>query len=61
MLEEGPDELIAAMATLRSRLPDTQTLTIRIDTEGGKRIATIIVTAATRYSRFTTHANGVPR
>lgn len=44
MLEEGPDELIAAMATLRSRLPDTQTLTVRIDTEGGKRIATIILT-----------------
>ncbi len=43
MLEEGPDELIAAMATLRSRLPDTQTLTVRIDTEGRKRIATIIV------------------
>ena len=45
MLEEGPDELIAAMATLRSKLPDTQTLTVRIDTEGSKRIATIIVTA----------------
>ena len=45
MLEEGPDEIIAAMATLRSKLPDTQTLTVRIDTEGGKRIAIIIVTA----------------
>ena len=45
MLEEGPDELIAAMATLRSKLPDTRTLTVRIDTEGAKRIATIIVTA----------------
>ena len=45
MLEEGPDELIAAMATLRSKLPDTQTLTVRIDTEGRKRIATIIITA----------------
>ena len=45
MLEEGPDELIAAMATLRSKLPDTQTLTIRIDTEDSKRIATIIITA----------------
>ena len=45
MLEEDPDELIAAMATLRSKLPDTQTLTVRIDTEGGKRIATIIITA----------------
>ena len=44
MLEEGPDELIAAMATLRSKLPDTQTLTVRIDTEGGKRVATIIIT-----------------
>ena len=44
MLEEGPDELIAAMATLRGKLPDTQTLTVRIDTEGGKRIATIIIT-----------------
>ena len=45
MLDEGPDELIAAMATLRGKLPDTQTLTVRIDTEGGKRIATIIITA----------------
>ena len=45
MLEEGPDEIIVAMATLRSKLPDTQTLTVRIDTEGGKRIAIIIVTA----------------
>jgi len=44
MLDEGPDELIAAMATLRGQLPDTQTLTVRIDTEGGKRTATIIVT-----------------
>ena len=44
-LEEGPDEIIAAMATLRSRLPAIQTLTVRIDTEGDKRIATIIVTA----------------
>ena len=43
MLEAGPDELIAAMATLRSKLPDTQTLTVRIDTEGSERIATIIV------------------
>ena len=45
VLEEGPDEIIAAMATLRSKLPDIQTLTVRIDTEGGKRVATIIVTA----------------
>ena len=45
LLEEGPDELIAAMATLRGKLPDTQTLTVRIDTEGSKRIATILVTA----------------
>ena len=45
VLEEGPDEIIAAMATLRSKLPAIQTLTIRIDTEGGKRVATIIVTA----------------
>ena len=44
MLEEGPAELIAAMATLGGKLPDTQTLTVRIDTEGSKRIATIIVT-----------------
>ena len=44
VLEDGPDEIIAAIATLRSRLPAIQTLTIRIDTEGGKRIATIIVT-----------------
>ena len=45
ILEEGPDELIAAMATLRSKLPDTPTLTVQIDTEGSKRIATIIFTA----------------
>ncbi len=45
MLDELPDELIATMATLRGQLPDTQTLTVRIDTEDGKRIATIIVTA----------------
>ena len=45
MLEEGPDELIAAMATLRGKVPDTQTLAVRINTEGGKRIATIIITA----------------
>ena len=45
MLEEGPAELIAAMATLGGKLPDTQTLTVRIDTEGSKRIATIIVAA----------------
>ena len=44
MLEEGPDEIIAAMATLRGKLPDTQTLTVRIDTEGSERIATIMVT-----------------
>ena len=43
VLEEGPNELIAAMATLDSKLPDVQILTIRIDTEGSKRIATIIV------------------
>ena len=45
VLEDGPDELIAAITTLRSRLPDIQALTVRIDTEGHKRIATIIVTA----------------
>ncbi len=45
MLDEGPDELIAVMAALRGKLPDTQTLTVRIGTEGGKRIATIIITA----------------
>ncbi len=44
-LEDGPAEIIAAMATLRSKLPAIQTLTVRIDTEGDKRIATIIVTA----------------
>ena len=44
MLEAGPDELIAAMTTLRGQLPDTQTLTVRIDTEGSERVATIIVT-----------------
>lgn len=45
VLEKGPDELIAAMVTLRSRLPAVQTLTVRIHAEGVKRIATIIVTA----------------
>ena len=45
VLEEGPNEIIAAMATLRSRLPAIQTLTVRIDTEGNKRIATVIVTS----------------
>ena len=45
VLEEGPAEVIAAMATLRSKLPAIQTLTVRIDIEGDKRIATIIVTA----------------
>ena len=44
-LEEGPDEIIAAMATLRSKLPAIQTLTARIDTESGMRIATFTVTA----------------
>ena len=45
VLEEGPDEIIAAMATLRSKLPAIQTLTARIDTESDMRIATITVTA----------------
>ena len=45
VLEDGPNEIIAAMATLRSRLPTIQTLTVRIDTEGDKRVATVIVTA----------------
>ena len=45
VLEDGPDELIAAIATLRNRLPAIQTLTVRIDTEDDKRIATIMVTA----------------
>ena len=44
-LEDGPDEIVAAMATLRNRLPAIQTLTFRIDTESNKRIATMIVTA----------------
>ena len=44
VLEDAPNEIIAAMATLRSKLPAIQTLTTRIDTEDGKRIATIIVT-----------------
>ena len=45
VLKNGPHEIIAAMTTLRSRLPTIQSLTVRIDTEGDKRIATIIVTA----------------
>ena len=43
-LGDGPDEIIAAMATLRGKLPAIQTLTVRIDTEVSKRIATMIVT-----------------
>ena len=61
MLEEGPDELIAAMATLRSKLPETQTLTIRIDTEGRKTHCNDYHYSATVYGRFTTPVNGVPR
>ena len=45
VLEDAPDEIIAAIATLRSRLPAIQTLTVRTDTEGDKRVATVIVTA----------------
>ena len=45
VLEAGPDELIAAMITLRGRLPAVKGLTVRIHAEGVKRIATIIVTA----------------
>ena len=45
VLEEGPDEIVAAIATLRSKLPAIHTLTVRIDTEGDKRIATLIATA----------------
>ena len=45
VLEEGPNEIVAAMATLRSRLPVIQTLTVRIDTEASRRIATMVVTA----------------
>ena len=45
MLEQGPNELIAAMTTLHGKLPDTQTVTVRIGTDGSKRIATILVTA----------------
>ena len=45
VLQEGPDEIIAAIATLRSELPAIHTLTVRIDTEGDKRIATLIATA----------------
>ena len=44
VLEEGPDEIVAATATLRSKLPAIQTLTVQIDIEDNKRIATIIVT-----------------
>ena len=58
MLEEGPDEIIAAMATLRGKLPDTQTLTVRIDTEGSERIATIMVTTVP-YSRSVSTSLGM--
>ncbi len=45
VLEEKPNEIIAAMAILRSRLPAIQTLTVQIEIEADKRVATIIVTA----------------
>ena len=45
VLENGPHEIIAAMTTLRSKLPAIQTLTVRIDAQGDKRIATMVVTA----------------
>ena len=45
VLENGPHEIVAATATLRSKLPAIQTLTTRIDAEGDKRIATMVVTA----------------
>ena len=45
VLEDGPDEIIAAMATLRGRFPAIQTLTVRIDTESNRRIATLVVTS----------------
>ena len=64
VLEEGPDEIVAAMATLRSKLPAIQTLTVRIDTEGNKRIATVIVTsgpdAESLPTTGVTHADQTP-
>ena len=45
VLEDGPHEIIAAMTTLCSKLPAIQTLTVRIDTEASRRIATMVVTA----------------
>ena len=65
VLEDGPDEIVAAMATLRSRLPTIQTLTVQIDTEGDKRIATIIVTAGPDAESLPatsiTHADETPQ
>ena len=61
MLDAGPDELIAAMATLRGQLPDTQTLTVRIDTEGSERIANNYRYDATRYRGFANLTNGSHR
>ena len=65
VLENGPDEIVAAIATLRGRLPTIQTLTVQIDTEGDKRVATIIVTAGptTRSLSTTsmTHADETPQ
>ena len=65
VLEDGPDEIIAAMATLRSRLPAIQTLTVQIDTEGDKRIATIIVTVGPDSESLPTtsitHADEIPQ
>ncbi len=65
VLEEDPDEIIAAMATLRSKLPAIQTLTVRIDTEGNKRIATVIVTsgpdAESLPTTGVTHADQTPQ
>lgn len=65
VLDEGPNEIIAAMATLRSKLPAIQTLTVRIDTEGNKRIATVIVTsgpdAESLPTTGVTHADQTPQ
>ena len=56
LLEDGPDEIVVAIATLRSRLPAIRTLTVRIDTEGDKRIATLIVTSGPEEESLPTTA-----
>ena len=57
VLEDGPDEIIAAMATLRGKLPAIQTLTVRIDTEADKRMSQRLLSQRDRIRKSTNHVN----